>query len=355
MENQPKIDELRSALKQLLPSGRVGVLSEVQIGKRRADWAASLKLGGQRLKLFLEYKNVNSEARLKECMELLKSRQAEHPDGMWIFVAPFLSSSRQALLREQGVPFFDLAGNAWLWSSALHIDRRGFPNPFLEQRDSRDVFSDKASLVARSLIASGPSKGVRAIAEEVDLSPGYVSKIAQELERRGYVAWVEDGLVLRHGEELLQDWVAAYRKRPNLARGYFVAAPSAQAVMDEMKRSLGDLADRYALAGQAGASLVVNYAEFDVVDAYARDADAVDAMAHALDAREVPRGANLRLGVPYYRVSAFFDQQELEGLPVVSDLQLYLDLYDYPQRGREQAEQLFAQRLRAKLEAAERG
>ena len=58
--------------------------------------------------------------------------------------------------------------------------------------------------------------------------------------------------------------------------------------------------------------------------------------------------------MPYYRVSAFFDRQEASGLPVVSDLQLYLDLYDYPLRGREQAEQILERRLGPKLEAAER-
>ena len=58
--------------------------------------------------------------------------------------------------------------------------------------------------------------------------------------------------------------------------------------------------------------------------------------------------------MPYYRVSAFFDCQEAAGLPVVSDLQLYLDLYDHPLRGREQAEQILERRLGPKLEAAER-
>ena len=53
-------------------------------------------------------------------------------------------------------------------------------------------------------------------------------------------------------------------------------------------------------------------------------------------------------------LAAFFDRQEAEGLSLVSDLQLYLDLYDYPLRGREQAERLFERRLGPKLAAAER-
>ena len=113
--------------------------------------------------------------------------------------------------------------------------------------------------------------------------------------------------------------------------------------------------DEYALTTQAGASLIVPYADFDSVDVYVHQAEVAEALARDLDAREVQRGANLRISLPYYRVSAFFDRQEAAGLSVVSDLQLYLDLYDYPLRGREQAEQLFERRLGPKLAAAERG
>ena len=85
-----------------------------------------------------------------------------------------------------------------------------------------------------------------------------------------------------------------------------------------------------------------------------RSAEAGDALAEALGAREVERGANLRLSEPYYRYSAFYGVRIVDGLPVVADLQLWLDLYDYPQRGREQAERILERGLRPQLEEAER-
>lgn len=54
--------------------------------------------------------------------------------------------------------------------------------------------------------------------------------------------------------------------------------------------------------------------------------------------------------VPYYRVSAFFGKRTVAGLWVASDVQLYLDLYDYPIRSREQAEHFYDRRLRPLLE-----
>ncbi len=44
---------------------------------------------------------------------------------------------------------------------------------------------------------------------------------------------------------------------------------------------------------------------------------------------------------PYYKNSIYYGSQIVDGLRVVSDIQLYLDLYGYPIRGLEQAEHIF--------------
>jgi len=340
-------------LELLFPSGGIEV-AQAPVAESWADYAVSLKLREQRLKFRVEFMNLSSDVRLWEWAEAPESLPERDGCEWRVLAAPFFSPARQERLRASGISFFDLAGNAWLAHAAVHVDRRGFPNPFGEERSSRDPYSDKASLVLRSLISSGPGRGVRAIAQEVGLSPGWVSKVVQELERRGYVARRPEGLALQHGEELLEEWVVSYRRRSNQVRSYSVAASSAQGVMDALRGSLGDLDQQCALAGHAGASLVARHAEFDVVDVYVRDAADAEVVANAAGAREVDRGANLHISVPYYRVSAFFGRRHVEGLPVVSDLQLYLDLYDYPRRGREQAEYLLEHRLRGELEAAAR-
>jgi hypothetical protein len=61
---------------------------------------------------------------------------------------------------------------------------------------------------------------------------------------------------------------------------------------------------------------------------------------------EAGEGANLIFLLPYYRHSVFYGKQRIRKLWVVSDLQLYLDLYSYPSRGLEQAEHLYEKRLR---------
>lgn len=354
-KGSPASADVLSTVQHLFPSARVDLAKAAQATARRADYVLAVALGGQRLDLLVESKSVISEAGLRDAAERFRARQGLEPSEWWVLAAPFFSPSRQDVLRGLGVPFFDLAGNAWLVGDAVHVDRRGFANPFVEERGSRNPFSDKASLVLRALIEGGPRRGIRAIAGEVDLSPGYVSKVVQELERRGYAARLGDGIALRRGEELLVDWAAAYRRRVVAAREYFVPASSAAAVMEALRCGCGEIRDDYALTLQAGARLVHPLAEFDSVDAYVRSGEAGDALAEALGAREVERGANLRLSEPYYRVSAFYGVRIVQELPVVSDLQLWLDLYDYPLRGREQAERILERGLRPQLEKAERG
>jgi hypothetical protein len=78
---------------------------------------------------------------------------------------------------------------------------------------------------------------------------------------------------------------------------------------------------------------------------YVDNGEGIEFFKKELDLKHTDQGANLVLMMPYYKHSVFYDSREIEGLCVVSDIQLYLDLYGYPVRGREQAEHLYTKRL----------
>ena len=59
-----------------------------------------------------------------------------------------------------------------------------------------------------------------------------------------------------------------------------------------------------------------------------------------MNLKELKAGGNVYLIKPYYKKSIFLYKQKIKGYPVVSNLQLYLDLYHFPQRGREHADYL---------------
>jgi hypothetical protein len=354
----PLTDELASQLRDTLraafPAARVSLRSESRKGLNRADSRARIEIDGVTLSLIIEYKRGLTGARLRDAITQIQCARGSEDEQLRVLASDFLSPAAQDKLRGARVAFIDLAGNAWIVWHGVHVDRRGFPNPRAETRLPRGPFSDKASLVMRALFESRTRRGIRDLAGELELEPSYVSKIVRELDRRGYVARRGDGVALRHPAELLSDWLHAYRGRESVLRQtYFVSVTSGEALLDTARHAEFAQGSDYALTMQSGASLITRHAEFDTLELYVRHAPMADAIAKQLESRPTLRGANLVVMVPYYRVSAFHGQQRVQGMSVVSDLQLYLDLYDFPKRGREQAERIFERRLLPRIRELE--
>jgi hypothetical protein len=66
--------------------------------------------------------------------------------------------------------------------------------------------------------------------------------------------------------------------------------------------------------------------------------------------RPAEKGANVVLLRPYYKESVFFGARRIKGIEVVSDVQLYLDLKNFPVRGEEQAENLLRRVIAPSME-----
>jgi len=353
-----KYSDLKRVLHEIFPDSLVDFSPSQSRGHAPAA-RADVRLEDGELHLWIEILNSASNARLLDAVELLHLARDDAHSSIAVLASPYFSPSKQKLLREAHAPFIDYAGNAWLVTPGLHVDRRGFHNPEREEREGRDLFSDKASLVLRTLLGARSPIGIRQIAdivgsgdEQIKLTPGYVSKVVKELERRGYAAKREERIVLRHSNELLSDWLVSYRKRKQpVSRSYFIPASDAESLMPSLARALDDQHVDYEFTGHAGASIIDRHADFDVVDVYVKNLDEAQKALLGIGARRVDRGGNINVLRPYYRESAFYDSQMPRGqLRAASDLQLYLDLYDYPVRGREQAEHLYERRLRSMIE-----
>jgi len=354
--------DLEHALREVFPGAAVQVSPSLSRGHASAA-QADVHLASGSIHLCVELQHAASRAKLIDAVELARLAPPDGEPSIPVIVSAYFSPASQQLLRDANAAFVDYAGNAWLTAPGIHIDRRGFANPGKEERGQRDLFSDKASLILRTLLVARFPMGVREIAssvssqdERIRLTPGYVSKVVGELERRGYVARSDEKIVLRHAEELLRDWTSAYRGRRRPApRSLFILAPSAEDLLPRIGASFDAEGADYAFTGHAGASLIDRYAAFDVADVYVKDLEGVAPALADLGARRVERGGNVNMSVPYYRESAFYDRQMSKGgMKVASDLQLYLDLYHYPVRGREQAEHLYERRLRSLVERDDR-
>lgn len=180
------------------------------------------------------------------------------------------------------------------------------------------------------------------LAREARVSLGLAFKVKQRLLDLEYARETEDGTQLARPEDLLRDWAAAglARKREQL-ECYAPGEPAeAEATLAAYCRAR---AIRFAFTLFSGAARVAPFVR------YARSAAYVDtdlaAVAGVLGWKPVPSGSNVSLLAPADE-GVWCGLQQFGEDPVVSDVQLYLDLIAAKGRGAEAATFLLEQRLR---------
>ncbi|MEA5075724.1 MAG: hypothetical protein VB139_05185, partial [Coriobacteriia bacterium] len=151
---------LERALREIFPGAAVEVSPSQSRGHAPAARADVHLASGSR-HLQVELKHAFSRAQLIDAVELARLAPSYDGSSIPVIASPYFSPDSQQLLRDANAAFIDYAGNAWLVAPGIHIDRRGFANPRKEERGQRDPFSDKASLVLRTLLVSRSPMGVR--------------------------------------------------------------------------------------------------------------------------------------------------------------------------------------------------
>ncbi|MEJ2658848.1 MAG: helix-turn-helix domain-containing protein [Desulfobacterales bacterium] len=167
---------------------------------------------------------------------------------------------------------------------------------FSRKRNGRNPFSDKASLILRAILREAEHLwGVREMAEKTGLNPGYVSRIAEELEKRNYIVRTNNKLRLRSPEGILDDWVRAYNLKKNRLFRFFCMAKSSSDILAELSKI--EIPDDfgYALSVQTGASLISPYSVFKEFHVYVRSQKDIEYFKKQLKLSRADQGANLVL------------------------------------------------------------
>jgi len=254
-------------------------------------------------------------------------------------------------LRRISRNFIDLSGAVHIRAGGLYLDRGDLKPAPTHTRDSIDPYSDRASRVTRSLLAAPQDRRwtTKRLAAEAMVDVSTASRVIRELRTRSLVEdespgqgrtsriWVPDG------EALFRDWSRSYRWTDN--RQLRIAAPigSPRRFLSRMPQFLAGR--QWALALQAGASLLAPHAKFDIVHAYVDTALSLEETALRHGWEPAPEGKFCLLE-PLYRESVWFQYQLIKRIPITGTVQLVLDLWHYPDRGREQAKQMINTVLR---------
>lgn len=212
----------------------------------------------------------------------------------------------------------------------------------------RNPFADSASMLLRVAL-SNPAKPwrIRELSRMAGISPALAILTLRRLERVG-LASRENTAEARILDpvQLLRDWAAWYAIKPIKTYRFSIAGVSdPNAILNLLAKAGPHLPGQWALTSMAGASLVAPFATFSEIHIHSTKADELRRSWQNVLNLTPDKLGPIHLIHPYYADSGLFGVQHMGRLPVVSNIQLYLDCYRYPVRGREQAEHLLSQTI----------
>jgi len=208
----------------------------------------------------------------------------------------------------------------------------------------KNIFADKATLLLRAMIKEPGKKWVvRDFVNSLPISLGMASEVIATLETLGYVERIKKGpysyTTLINIEKLINDWTQSYNFNLNTMEVFYNPNLKLHKVKEFFKQR--DIENQYAFTLHTGANFDTSYVNTENIYLYISH-EVYDkiflSIRQQLDLKQLVYGGNIFLVKPYYKHSVFWGVQKKRGFNVVSNLQLYLDLYHFKPRGFEHAD-----------------
>jgi hypothetical protein len=310
-----------------------------RVGSQPVDLLVKFRMGEQEHTLALEVAGLGQPKQIREAITRLNEIRRELPGAYPVAVSGYISPQSAAILRRNGLGYLDLSGNCYLAFENIHIEKEGKPNIRPSTRPLKSLFAPRATRVVRVLLAdSQHAWRLEELAKTAEVSLGHAHNVVKRLEE---LAWLERGeqqrIRLTKPGDLLDAWAEAYSYRQNGVATYFSPERITRKLMAEIARWAQSAGPRYAFTLHSGAALVAPNIRFPTIHCYLEGE--ADSLARALGLRPGEGEGNVHILNPYDQ-GVFYAPLEKGGLSIVSLPQLYVDLFRYERRGREQAEYL---------------
>jgi len=341
-------NKYRNIINQLL--NEVGTVEIAQVespvsdrGQYRPDMLVTVKTGKKEYSIVVEIKSIGQPRFIRLAAQQLKEYLASSKDIKYgILASPYISEEGRQLCRKYDIGCIDLAGNARLAFNGLYIDIQGKKNPSPTTRGVKSLFTRKSSRAIRVLMTD-PKRlwFVQDLAREANLSLGQTSNIKRLL--------IDEDLILEEGksfritdpQRLLDSWTRNYSFRDNDSVDFY--AIEGTQIEQKIASFCKTTGVNYGLALFSGANLVAPFVRYSRAFVYVEDK--IAEIAKQLGLKEVTSGPNVTMLTPYDE-GVFYGAREMNGLNVVSDVQLYLDLKNYQGRGEEAAQYILENRMK---------
>lgn len=359
-----------------LPGARV---SKVKLQPRQPfDISFELASGKGRVRVFGEIRQAFSPKLLDEISPWVKRVKSMRNDVAYAMIAPAFSPQAQSYCVENEIDFIDLAGNIFISvPGQFTIQRTGMRaqlgrTPAATPRIV-NVFSGRSSRVLRVLLEKPKPWTLTEIAEELNretqrvstdvlrteinfnISLGFISKTLRSLEEQLWIRRGKGQLLVPEPRRLLIQWAEKYKERFRwrLGNSFETSNPygsDVNTIGQSLRNEFRQLP--FAFTGVAAAAVRAPYLDAGTVDICLPNAANTSAL-RSLDGRQ-SREPRLRFIYPYDAGVFMYSQESkpVAGVPLVSDIQAYLDLYAQGGRELKQAEYLFGKVIQPRWAAA---
>ncbi|MDD1771930.1 MAG: hypothetical protein LUQ09_03335 [Methanomassiliicoccales archaeon] len=294
------------------------------------DATVILNYGNSKKTILLEFKSTGEPRAIAEYVGRMNSRSRD--ECYPILVAPFISDRGRELCERSNIGCIDLSGNAFIKFDTIYINKWGNSNKYKVKRKQKNLLSSKSSWVIRAMLNAPKNEWtMQELSTCSSVSLAQVYKVLDGLEAENYLQKTRGSTKLSDPSGLLDMWVKDYRLNDQKIVGYYSPLKGYDQIFPRLRQLPGS---DYALTLGAAAQLVLPVVRSTDVYMYVQNCEAVKI---ALELESVEFGGNVYLITPKDEM-VLKNAQVIDGIRTVSNLQLYLDLYNYPQRGREQAD-----------------
>lgn len=270
-------------------------------------------------------------------MQLIEKQSREKE--ICILVSPYISDRTAMICEQNGMGYFDYAGNCWFVGHSIYLCERGNKNPRPKEYKAVTIFEKSSvvsSLILRELFADiTRTWKLKHLSEKINCSIGQVSKVMNFLVENAWAEKTKDGYMLREPESLLKEWSSVYGKKE--APVYTCYSLDNISILEKklnlLKKEMG--IDSY-LTGFAGGVRYAPVVRYNKVHVYIASEDIKEAISY-LGLKEVSSGSNVMI-YPLENDSYVKDCRVIDESVVVSPVQIYLDSMQLKGRGEEMAE-----------------
>jgi hypothetical protein len=312
--------------------------------QKNVDIVVKTKYKKKETTFVIEVKSIGEPRYIEQAITQAKLLSKTIRNSYPVVASSYLSETSREICKKLDVGYIDLFGNIYIDLPQIHIEKESNKTKEVEKKKQKQLFSPVATRIIRSLLTKPEEKWtIQLLSEKSQVSLGYAHRIVEKLIDKKFLERNNDyKLILIDKSRLLDIWRDNYTFKNNTIYSYYTFEKNKDTLFNKIKKASKSIKSSYAFTLHSGASFIAPYVRYNDIHLYIKSN--MDQMIQILDLRPVESGANIYLIEPYDQ-GVMQNLQMIKGNAIVSNIQLYIDLYSYPKRGKEQAEKIREEKI----------